>query len=305
MDYRQGRLTFTRGAVIQALHKFHDLYGRPPTRAEWSPPIAVSLGHPELAERFHNDACWPTHKIVKRLFGSWNDAIVAAGYAPRVSRSTRRWTRDDLIAAATEYVRGIPPDTFPSTNGFCRSGLGPKSPSTIAREITPAELWDVVQKDVLGEWPDLPAAPPDPNVRPDVEHVRAIDVFADDGFRCTYCGRSPSEHGVVLHVDHKVPVSRGGSNARENLTTACADCNLEKSDRVLPRMPPGVGRGTTEIPRYEPKKKYPDDMVLAMYHQHRQGLTHREVAMRYGLTKETVKELLKKRSVVRQARIAA
>jgi hypothetical protein len=303
MDYRQGRLTFTKDAVIQAMHKFNDLYGRPPTRAEWSPPIARQLGHPELAERFHADGCWPSFKMVRRLFGSWNDAIAAAGFEPRKSRAARQWTRDDLIAAATRYVMSLPPDMPPSSWGFCRSGLGPKSVTTIKRVIAPAELWDVVQKDVLGAWPILPADPPDPDVRITVERTRAIDVFAADGFCCTYCGRSPSEHGVVLHVDHKIPVSRGGSNARENLTTACHDCNLEKSDRLLPRMPPGVGFGTTDLPRYEPPKKYPNEDVLRMWAMKQEGFTHREIGQRFGITRETVRELLKNRSVVKQARL--
>ncbi len=52
-------------------------------------------------------------------------------------------------------------------------------------------------------------------------------VFARDGFRCQYCGR-PAGDGVILHVDHRVPVARGGTNDESNLATACSDCNLGK-----------------------------------------------------------------------------
>lgn len=57
-------------------------------------------------------------------------------------------------------------------------------------------------------------------------------VLQRDHFRCVYCGRGP-DHGVFLHVDHIHPVSLGGTDELENLTTACSECNLGKSDLTL------------------------------------------------------------------------
>lgn len=51
-------------------------------------------------------------------------------------------------------------------------------------------------------------------------------ILERDGFRCVYCGASPPS--CVLHVDHKVPVSKGGGNEESNLVAACSDCNLGK-----------------------------------------------------------------------------
>ena len=34
------------------------------------------------------------------------------------------------------------------------------------------------------------------------------------------------------HLEHKMPISRGGSNLYENLEVACAKCNLSKSDKT-------------------------------------------------------------------------
>jgi hypothetical protein len=59
-----------------------------------------------------------------------------------------------------------------------------------------------------------------------------FDVFNRDGFKCRYCGRSQND-GAVLHLDHVLAVARGGSNDAVNLVTACADCNLGKSDKKL------------------------------------------------------------------------
>lgn len=48
---------------------------------------------------------------------------------------------------------------------------------------------------------------------------------------CVYCGRRPPD--VELHVDHVVPVAKGGSNELHNLVAACRDCNLGKHAKEL------------------------------------------------------------------------
>jgi hypothetical protein len=55
-----------------------------------------------------------------------------------------------------------------------------------------------------------------------------LAVLKRDGNTCTLCGSSPP--GVVLHVDHIVPYSRGGMTEKRNLRTLCASCNLGKND---------------------------------------------------------------------------
>lgn len=58
-----------------------------------------------------------------------------------------------------------------------------------------------------------------------------LDVMKRDGFRCVLCGASPAiERGVVLHLDHIVPVCKGGRSTIENLRTLCCVCNWGKSD---------------------------------------------------------------------------
>lgn len=58
-----------------------------------------------------------------------------------------------------------------------------------------------------------------------------FEVFKRDKFTCQYCGRSVPE--VILHVDHIVPVSKGGKNDILNLITSCQECNLGKGAREL------------------------------------------------------------------------
>jgi 5-methylcytosine-specific restriction endonuclease McrA len=46
---------------------------------------------------------------------------------------------------------------------------------------------------------------------------------------CAACHRKPPE--VKLHIDHVVPVSRGGRSKRENLQFLCEADNLKKSNQ--------------------------------------------------------------------------
>ena len=56
-------------------------------------------------------------------------------------------------------------------------------------------------------------------------------VLQRDGYRCCACGALPAKDpNVVLHIDHIIPVSYGGSNDMENLQTLCAKCNLGKGN---------------------------------------------------------------------------
>lgn len=58
--------------------------------------------------------------------------------------------------------------------------------------------------------------------------LRAI-VFARDDYTCTYC----KVRGGRLECDHVHPLSRGGSNELDNLTTACQPCNRSKHAKLL------------------------------------------------------------------------
>jgi len=57
----------------------------------------------------------------------------------------------------------------------------------------------------------------------------AADVrsqYARQKGRCFYCGQRLTEK---YHVDHVVPLAKGGGNGPENLVIACPTCNLNKA----------------------------------------------------------------------------
>jgi hypothetical protein len=67
-------------------------------------------------------------------------------------------------------------------------------------------------------------------VREPVPPKMRFEVLHRDAFRCRYCGRSAND-GARLHLDHIVPVARGGRTEPDNLITSCDTCNFGKSTR--------------------------------------------------------------------------
>ena len=51
------------------------------------------------------------------------------------------------------------------------------------------------------------------------------------GGRCFYCLDHTRLYGS--HIDHLIPLWRGGTNKRENLVVACAKCNTDKGIKIL------------------------------------------------------------------------
>lgn len=47
------------------------------------------------------------------------------------------------------------------------------------------------------------------------------------GYRCIYCG------GPFEHVEHMIPLSRGGTNWPANLAPSCGDCNWSKNVKTI------------------------------------------------------------------------
>ena len=52
------------------------------------------------------------------------------------------------------------------------------------------------------------------------------------GNRCEYCRMHQSLQGATFHIEHVVPISRGGDSTLANLALACPGCNLRKSNRI-------------------------------------------------------------------------
>ena len=79
-----------------------------------------------------------------------------------------------------------------------------------------------------------PPAAPNPKKRSFPKRVR-IEIAERDGWRCHYCGAElMSDRTREWRIDHRVPVSRGGSDDPGNLVLACELDNQRKGDLTEP-----------------------------------------------------------------------
>lgn len=56
-------------------------------------------------------------------------------------------------------------------------------------------------------------------------------ILARDNYRCQICGATVAD-GAKLEIDHIEPVSKGGTNHKDNLQVLCQQCNREKHNRT-------------------------------------------------------------------------
>ena len=70
------------------------------------------------------------------------------------------------------------------------------------------------------------------------------------GGRCEYCGLSQQGQEARFHIDHVMPVVRGGATVEENLALACVSCSLRKASRQSALDPQtGARRGAVQPSR--------------------------------------------------------
>jgi 5-methylcytosine-specific restriction endonuclease McrA len=70
--------------------------------------------------------------------------------------------------------------------------------------------------------------------RATVEFVSRQVVYARDKGRCYLCGK-PVAYSK-MHLDHEVPLSRGGAHSYANCRITCGPCNGAKADKFISEM---------------------------------------------------------------------
>jgi 5-methylcytosine-specific restriction endonuclease McrA len=63
----------------------------------------------------------------------------------------------------------------------------------------------------------------------DIPRDAEQQLFDFQGGRCAYCHEPLTDY----HVDHLIPLARGGAHAWENLVLACPPCNQSKNDKLV------------------------------------------------------------------------
>ena len=60
---------------------------------------------------------------------------------------------------------------------------------------------------------------------------KRLEILKRDGFRCHSCGATAKT--TCLDVNHKVPISKGGTNNDSNLITLCFKCNRGAGNSIF------------------------------------------------------------------------
>lgn len=79
------------------------------------------------------------------------------------------------------------------------------------------------------------AAKADGTAEPFIKKIRSTKQLP-----CNYCGKLI--RGKTAHIDHMMPLSKGGTHTADNLCAACEFCNCSKCDRTLAEWIPPIRR---------------------------------------------------------------
>jgi hypothetical protein len=64
------------------------------------------------------------------------------------------------------------------------------------------------------------------------EFVSRAKVFERDGGKCRYCQKALRNVKNGWHLDHYIPLARGGEHSHANVCVSCPECNVQKSDMM-------------------------------------------------------------------------
>jgi hypothetical protein len=181
---------------------------------------------------------WPKRKVsagaVKRHFVTWHAALTQLGIeVPGQSRSVKHSDEEllDAVERVWRFAR-----RHPSASDFKRySARHTDGISYLAVYLRFGRVRPFLE--AFAEWKHgrmtkrdlLMFAAAKRNSRAPIPTALRYKVLQGGRSICVECGRSPDNtRGLIVHVDHKIPVSQGGSNDITNLQVLCKDCNLGK-----------------------------------------------------------------------------
>jgi hypothetical protein len=104
---KEQQRAFSRDEIVAAIKRWLAMYGECPRMIDWEPGRARRLGQHWRAERFESGT-WPTIRMVRCQFRTFNAAIEAAGLPPRPAPTRLRPNLsgpEAIIVAMTEWTR--------------------------------------------------------------------------------------------------------------------------------------------------------------------------------------------------------
>ena len=199
--------------------------------------VATELGKLKVTFREYGNHGTYAGSTVMLRFGSWSAALEKAGLEKTISRNI---SEEELFGNLLEVWTAL--GRQPKTRDLS-SAPSAYSSSTymtrfrgwrqaLHRFVEWANAEDFAEGLTAVSATDGNAVVTRRTVRNPSLRLR-FKVLQRDRFCCTSCGASPAiTPGVILHVDHHTPWSKGGDTILENLKTLCEVCNLGKADMM-------------------------------------------------------------------------
>ncbi len=173
-----------------------------------------------------------------RRFGSWNNALKAAG----LKLSNRLNIPDEELFENLAYVwqtLGRQPvgKDVEKSRGLSKFSLGTYEKRFGTWNKALEGFINYINKDETAERTLAEPAKTKSSQRRTTKKINwrlRHMILVRDNCICQMCGTSPAKDpDTELHVDHIIPWTKGGETLSENLRTLCSKCNIGKSDLLI------------------------------------------------------------------------
>jgi len=161
-------------------------------------PYQLKIGHGKYcSKKCRNEAVFPTMhtpEAKKKREGSFKQALETGKYIPLKGEQNPKWTGGQEATIRRRIESGKAAE---STRNY--------------RQKNPDKIREIQQSRRAKHLGKIPRG-----------LVKRLLKEQDE--QCAYCGREIPPY----HLDHKLPVARGGTNIPENLHLTCPRCNVRK-----------------------------------------------------------------------------
>jgi hypothetical protein len=167
-----------------------------------------------------------TNKTAGKSFPTLSDARLYETEIKRKMQIARKLNKKDMLRPSPVYIEQAEGDGFDTFRKKCLALYNDE-------RVRTADIFDYVMKtlDIPTRFKDVVATVVLSRRGRAIPKKLRFEVLQRDNFTCKYCHAEGSES--KLHVDHIIPVTRGGLTEARNLQTLCEACNLGKSDSPL------------------------------------------------------------------------
>ena len=191
--------------------------------------VALKLGKDKVTQREYKTLGKYGRRTLITRFGSWNKSLEKAGLSITTRRNIPEEELFQNLADLWQHF-GRQPKFHEVKQPLSKFSVSPYAQRygswyNALKAFIAAMNGDIIETKQTNNEKNATNNPRSINYR------TRFKVMQRDDFKCQICGASPAmQAGVLLHVDHIVPVAKGGQATMDNLQTLCQKCNLGKSD---------------------------------------------------------------------------